>query len=252
MLGKTIRGVRMRVPVVAAVAAVSLVLAPAAIADTTTPSTLSVDGSGSVMVTPDVASLSLTVIRSAPTSRAALSAANGRTDAIVGAVRAAGVPAAGIQTDSIDVSRGTVRVGPRKHQHRVRRYVATESLSITTTSALVGHVVDVAVAAGATSINGPNFSFSDPSAGTVAATNAALADARRRADAAAATLGYTVTGVVSVNLDPQSGILTPGNGASGAPAPVASKPAAPTPTTIHPGAQEVDATVAVVYTIAPA
>jgi hypothetical protein len=234
---------------VAAVAAVSLILAPAALADATTPSTLSVDGSGSVMVTPDVASLSLIVIRSAPASRAALGAANARVDAIVAAVKAAGVPASGIQTDSIDVSPGTVRVGPRRHQHRVRRYVATESLSITTTSALVGHVVDVAVAAGATSINGPSFSFSDPSAGTVAATNAALADARRRADAAAATLGYTVTGVQSVNLDPQSGIATPSSGATSAPAGPSTK--APVPTTVHPGTQEVDASVAAVYTIAP-
>ena len=153
-----------------------------------------------------------------------------------------------IQTDSIDVSRGTVRVGPRKHRHSVRRYVATESLAITTTAAIVGHVIDVAVATGADSINGPSFSFSDPTAGTLAATNAALADARRRANAAAATLGYTVTGVQSVNLDPQPAIVAPVNGSSGTPA--ASAP--PTPTTIHPGTQQVDATVVVVYTIAPA
>ena len=237
----------MPVRIAAAVVALSLIFAPAALADATTPSTLSVNGSGSVMVTPDVASLSLSVARSAVTSSAALSAANTRVDAIVGAVRATGVPAAGIQTDSIDVSRGTVRVGPRGHQHRVQRFTATESLSITTTTANVGRVVDVAVRAGADSVNGPSFSFSDPSAGMVAATNAALADARRRANAAAATLGYTVTGVQSVNLDPQSPVLVPGTGATGS-APVA-KP--PTPTTIHPGTQQVDATVAVVYTIAP-
>jgi uncharacterized protein len=239
----------MRVLIAAAVAAVSLILAPAALADATTPSTLSVEGSGSVMVVPDVASLSVSVARSAASSRAALSAANRRTDAIVGAVRAAGVPASGIQTNSVNVSRGTVRVGPRGRQHRVTRFSATESLSITTTTAIVGPVIDAAVHAGADSVDGPDFSFSDPSAGEVAATNAALADARRRADAAAATLGYTVTGVQSVDLDPQSGVTLPGSAASGS-APVAAKPT--TPTTIHPGAQEVDATVDVVYTIAPA
>ena len=238
----------MRVLIAVAATAVSLTLAPAALADTTAPPTLSVDGSGSVMVTPDVASLSASVTRSAVTSSAALSAANRRVDAIVGAVRAAGVPAVGIQTNSIDVSRGTVRVGPRNHQHRVRRYTATESLSITTTASIVGRVIDAAVHAGTDSINGPDFSFSDPSAGVVAATNAALADARRRADAAAATLGYTVTGVQSVNLDPQSSVAAPVTSPSGS-APV--PPKSPIPTNVHPGAQEVEATVAVVYTIAP-
>jgi uncharacterized protein len=248
VLGKSIEGVSMPVRIAAVAAAMLLILAPAALADASTPSTLSVDGSGSVMVTPDVASLSVSVTRSATKSSVALSAANRRVGAIVAAIRALGVPAAGIQTESIDVSRGTVRVGPRGHQHRVRRYVANESLSITSATSIVGRVIDAAVGAGTDSISGPDFTFSDPSAGEVAATNAALADARRRANAAAATLGYTVTGVQSVDLDPQSGIVLPGSASGSASA----SPKPTTPTNIHPGAQEVDASVAVVYTIAPA
>jgi uncharacterized protein len=159
-----------------------------------------------------------------------------------------GVPKAGIQTNSIDVSRGTVRVGPRKHQHRVRRFTATESLSITSSTSIVGRVIDAATRAGADSINGPDFSFSDPSAGAVAATNAALADARRRANAAAASLSYRVTGVQSVDLNPQSSVVSPVSAGGAAPGTTST----PTPPTkIHPGAEEVDATVAIVYTIAP-
>jgi uncharacterized protein YggE len=231
---------------IAAVAAVlSLIFASAAVADATSPSTLSVEGSGSVMVRPDVASLSVSVARSATRSAVALSATNLRVGAIVAAVRAAGVPKAGIQTASIDVSRGTVRVGPHNHQHRVRRYTATESLSITSTTSIVGRVIDGATRAGADSISGPDFSFSDPSAGVAAATNAALADARRRGNAAAAWLGYRLTGVQSVDLNPQSTVASPVSAAPGA----TSTPT--TPTNIHPGAEEVDATVAIVYTIAP-
>ena len=232
---------------IAAVAAVlSLIFASTAVADATSPSTLSVDGSGSVMVTPDVASLTVSVARSATRSAVALSAANLRVRAIVAAIRAAGVPKAGIQTSSIDVSRGTIRVGPRKHQHRVRRYTATESLSITSTTSIVGHVIDSATHAGADSISGPDFSFSNPSAGAIAATNAALADARRRGNAAAASLGYRVTGVQSVDLNPQSSVVSPVSAGGAAPTPTST-----TPTNIHPGAEEVDATVAIVYTIAP-
>jgi uncharacterized protein YggE len=237
----------MPVRIAAAVVVISLVFASAAVADGATPSTLSVDGSGSVMVTPDVASLSVSVGRSAARSSAALSAANLRVGAIVAAVRAAGVPRVGIQTESIDVSGATVGVGPRKHRRHVKRYTATESLSITSTTSIVGQVIDAATRAGADSIDGPDFSFSDPSAGVVAATTAALADARRRADAAAATLGYVVTGVQSVDLDPQSTVVPPVSVRGAAPV---STSAPTTPTNIHPGAEEVDATVAVVYTIA--
>lgn len=238
----------MRAQIALVAVATSLLCAPTAFADATAPPSLSGNGSGSVTVTPDVASLTVGVTRSAPTSSAALSAANRRVDAIVSAVRAVGVPTSGIETNLVDVSRRTVRIGARKHRRSVRRFIATESLSITTTAALAGQVIDVTVRARADSVNGPSFSFSDPSAGMVAATNAALADARRRAAAAAASLGYAVTGVQSVNLDPQSEVLAPGS--ASAPAPVAARP--PTPTTVHPGAQEVDATVTVVFTIAPA
>jgi uncharacterized protein YggE len=238
----------MPVRIAAVVAVMSLIFASAAAADATTPSTLSVDGSGSVMVTPNVASLSVSVARSAARSSAALSAANRRVGAIVAAVRAAGVPKLGIQTDSIDVSGETIRVGPRKHQRRVRRYTATESLSITSPTSIVGRVIDASTHAGADSIDGPDFSFSDPSAGVVAATNAALADARRRANAAAAALGYRVTGVQSVDLNPQSTVVSPVSAGGAAPG-ATSTPT--TPTNIHPGTEEVDATVAIVYTIAP-
>jgi uncharacterized protein YggE len=236
------------VRIAAVVAVLSLIFASGAVADATSPSTLSVDGSGSVKVTPDLASLSVSVTRSATRSAVALSAANLRVGAIVAAIRETGVPKAGIQTDSIDVSRGTGRVGPRKHQHRVTRYTATESLSITSTTSIVGRVIDAATRTGADSINGPDFSFSDPSAGVVAATNAALADARRRGNAAAASLGYRVTGVQSVDLNPQPTVVAPGSAGGAAPG-ATSTPT--TPTKIHPGAEEVDATVAIVYTIAP-
>jgi uncharacterized protein YggE len=80
----------------------------------------------------------------------------------------------------------------------------------------------------------------------LAATRAAIADARRRADDAAAALGYQVTGVQSVQLDPQSQVVVPVAGAPSASA------GPSTPTTVHPGVQEVDAQVEIVYTIAPA
>ena len=238
------RRYRWAVATAASLVAVACASAPAASADGA-PGTLSVQGSGSVMVAPDVADVSVTVSRSAAGSRPALSAANRAADAVVGAIRATGVPANDIQTEDVNVSSYTVRVGATKR--RVRRWSANESLSIhVTTIKLVGPVIDGATRAGASTVDGPTFSFSDPSAGKLAATRAAIADARRRADDAAAALGYQVTGVQSVQLDPQSPVVVPVAGAPSASA------GPSTPTTIHPGTQEVDAQVEIVYTIAPA
>jgi uncharacterized protein YggE len=235
---------------IAATAALLLLgLAPGALADTTAaPGTLAVNGQGSVMVTPDQGTLSVSVTRSAPTAAPALSAANRRVNAIVAAARGLGVPAAQIQTDSVNTSCSRVKVGSPGHRRFVRRCSADESLEITASTASVGALIDAATRAGASSIDGPDFSFSDPSAGEIAAEHAAITDARNQANATAAQLGYTVTGVQSVQLNPQSGI-----GVSGSAASSSAKAAAPeTPTTVHPGAQEVSATVAVTFTIAPA
>jgi hypothetical protein len=234
---------------VVALAAGGLGVAPAAgglgaspAAADTTP-TISVNGQGTVFLAPDVADLTVTVSRSAAVSRQALSAANRTANAIVSALRAAGVPASGIQTEGVDVSARSVRTGKR----RVRRWTAVETLAVHVADVrLAGTVIDRATASGASSVSGPSFSFSDPSAGRIAATRAALADARRRADDAAAAIGYTVTGVQSVQLDPQSVPVF-----AGAPTSAGSSGAG-VPTTIHPGTQEVDAQVQVVFTIAPA
>lgn len=228
---------------VGAVIAVVLIPASAAGADTTA-STLSVEGAGSVFMTPDVADLSVSVTRSGVSSRAALSAANRGTGAVVRAIRAVGVPASEIQTDNVSVSSRTVRVGSDKH--RERRWTATESLAIHVTNIkIVGSVIDGATRAGSDTVDGPSFSFSDPSAGKLAATRKAIADARRRAGDATAAMGYQVTGVQSVQLDPQSQVVPVAGSAPSASATPG------TPTTVHPGTEEVDAQVQIVFTIAP-
>ena len=226
--------------------ALALVFAPAAAAD----ATLNVEGTGSVFVTPDVADLSVSVTRTAPTSSLALSRANRAIDAIIGAVGSIGIPTSGFQTQNVNVSFNDARVGPRHHKHSVRTWTANESLGIHITKiSLVGPAIDRSTSAGASSVDGPSFSFSDPSEGAVKATTAAINDARRRANAAAAALGYVVSGVQSVVLDPSGGVMPPAAGAPSVkrvPGPVSA------PTQVLPGAQEVDSTVDVVFLIAPA
>lgn len=231
-----------------AVAALALLggAGPALADSTTGASTLTVDGSGSAFVTPDVADLSVMVSRSAGSSRGALSLANRATGGLVLAIRHVGVPAGGVQTEDVNVSSRVLRAGPQRR--RERRWTATESLAIhITTISQTGPAIDAATRAGASTVDGPTFSFSDPSAGKLAATRAAIADARRRADDAAAAIGYQVTGVQSLVIDPQSPQLP--FAAASAPQRVSAGSSAPT--NVHPGRQEVDAQVQIVYTIAP-
>jgi uncharacterized protein YggE len=236
------KGVGMRIyrGVVASVAALVLMAPASAAADTTT-QTLRVVGAGTAFVSPDVADLTVSVSRSGLSSRRALSAANRATGALVRVIRSLGIPASDIQTQDVNVSPLVKRVG--SHKRRVWR--ASESLSVRVRHIrLVGVVVDRVTRTGASNVYGPTYSFSDPSVGKIQATRAAIADARRRADAAAATIGYKVTGVQSVQLDFENQGAAGGSGSS----PTSS---AGTPTAVHPGTQEVDVQVEIVYTIAP-
>ncbi|HWH10558.1 MAG TPA: SIMPL domain-containing protein [Solirubrobacteraceae bacterium] len=212
-----------------------------------TPATLSITGAGSVEIAPDVAELSIEVRSTAATATAARSKANVRTAAVLLAITKLGIDRGSIQTSGISLSRSQVAATRRHPAHKL--YAASNDLTVTTTTvSLVGPIVDAATQAGADSIDGPNFSFGDPSAGKAAATRAALADARSRADDAAAAIGYRVTGVQSVVIDPDSS-QTPLPLAAAAPATAGLK--APTPTPVEPGRQEVDATVDVVFVIVP-
>src|SRR4051794_13671281 len=227
--------------VLAALAATLLLAAPAAAQTTDTTPTIAVDGNGTATLVPDIADFQAGVQRRAPTSGAARRAANARIAAILKTVKARGVPDADIQTSGLSIER-------RRVHHRVR-YTATQTLTIRSRDVKhLGALLDAVANAGADALEAPEFGFADPSQGQQLAERAALADARKRADAAAAQTGLRITGVRSVDLDPQSGGLEPQFDDAGG----GSSAKAPRPTRIEPGTQDFSATVRVVYTAAPA
>jgi uncharacterized protein YggE len=221
------------------VVAAALVAPAAASAD----ATLSVVGQGTAFVTPDTADISASVRQTAPTANAARDDVARRTNALLAALDRLGVPRADITTSSVGVSRQF----NRKHRPKVT-FRAYSSLAIHLTDATkAGPVLDALTAAGATDVDGPNFGFSNPSAGQAEAEAAALADARSRADAAAAAVGMHVVGVQAIDLDPGQG-LSPLARDSAEVSTTASAPAAAdTPTPVQNGRQQVTASVAVVY-----
>jgi uncharacterized protein YggE len=210
----------------------------------TTP-TIAADGLGTATLTPDVADVSAGVDRVAPTSSGARNAANRRLAAVRKAIKAAGVADADIRTVGLTIQRE--RVGKK---HRVR-YRAQQAISIHVRNvATLGPLIDAVASAGADQIGDPEFGFADPSAGRTLATRAALADARRRADDAAAVAGLRITGVRTVDLDPQTEASYDDSSSSGSGG--SSDKAASAPTRVSPGTQDFNERVRVVYTAAPA
>jgi uncharacterized protein YggE len=229
----------------ATLAAALLLAAPAAAQTDTTP-TIAADGLGTATLVPDIADFSAGVLRRAPTSAAARRSANTRIAAIVKAVKARGVADADIQTTGLQIARE--RVGHRGH--RRIRYAAEQDLRIRVRNVkTLGAMLDAVANAGADSVAAPDFGFADPSQGRLLATRAALADARKRAEDAAAQTGLRITGVRTVDVDPQTEPVFNGDSAAGGES--GSAKSAPR-TQVEPGTQDFEARVRVIYTAAPA
>ena len=201
--------------------------------------TLTVRGEGRARATPDSATIFVSVRRRARTAAAARTQANDRTRAVIAALVGTGLDRAELQTSTI----GLRREAPRRGQAVRGRFVASASITVRTRRIdLVGALLAAATRAGADNVNGPNFTLADPSSAAVAATEAALTDARRRADAAANALGMRVSGVRSVGLDPAVAPSEPVAGST----PEADSDEGRSPP-VEPGQAEVRVTVVVVF-----
>lgn len=194
----------MRSALVAGLAFFALAAPAAAQTPTPTPTpeppTVAADGVGLATATPDVASFAVFVSEQGRSTTAARNATNRVARAITQAATGAGVAPADIRTVSVTINRSRVKPKRRK---AYTRYTARQYLTFTVRDVTkVGPLMDAAADAGADNIEGPEYGFVDPSAGRLLATRAAIADARRRADDAAAQTGLRITGVRSVVLAP--------------------------------------------------
>ena len=226
----------------AVLALATVAAAPAALAAPGTAAaaapTLTVRGEGRARATPDSATIFVSVRRRARTAAAARTQANDRTRAVIAALVGTGLDRAELQTSTI----GLRREAPRRGQTGRGRFVASASITVRTRRIdLVSALLAAATRAGADNVNGPNFTLADPSSAAVAATEAALTDARRRADAAANALGMRVSGVRSVGLDPAVAPTEPVAGTPEADSDEGRRPP------VEPGQADVRVTVVVVF-----
>jgi uncharacterized protein len=241
----------MRHSLVAAACAAALFAVPAvagAQTQTDTTPTVAADGIGTATLTPDIADFAVLIRERGSTSAAARSAANKVAGAVLGLATAAGVAADDQRTIGISINRERVR---RKHKPTLTRYSARQYLQFRVRDIKkLGPLLDAVADAGPENVEGPEFGFADPSAGRLLATRAALADARRRADDAAAATGLRITGVRSVVLAPDSDEDNCCEDSSSGGSQKAAAPLSGGSTTISPGSQQFSERVRVVYTAA--
>jgi uncharacterized protein len=221
--------------------AAAFAAATAAPGDAITPAqrTLVFTGSGDVELQPDTAVVNVSVHGSGDSSDAAQAVASGKMTAVLQALRSL----AAVKLSDADLVTQGVSTGPDwEHENR---FVSDQSLAVTIHDpAQSGTVIAAATAAGADSVDGPSFSLDQQSAGYRDALRAALADARSKADAAAAAMGVTILGTTTISEN--SG----GGGPIMYAADAAGKAASPAPP-VQIGPVDVSAQVTVTFVYSP-
>lgn len=164
---------------------------------TSAPGTIVVSGTGRVAVDPDVAELRLGVSIARPTVDAARAAAADAMAAILAAVTDAGVARRDVRTTLLAVQpRYDYRDGVAP---TLTGYDLANVVEVTVRDlSILGGVVDGALTAGATSLDGLAFRVSDPREAERAARTAAVAEARARAEVLAEAAGVTIAGVAGI------------------------------------------------------
>ncbi len=236
----------MRSWLIALAAATMLAVPHATRADDSPPvPQLSANGSGEVMVTPDIAVITIGVTSRAKDASAALSANSADLAKAIDTIKAAGVADKDIATSgfSIDPVYEQADNRPSDRPPAIVGYTVENSVRVTVRDiAKSGALLDAVVAAGANRVNGIAFDISDRKTAENDAIRAAIAEARARATLMADAADLRLVRILSLNA-----------GSSGGPRPLMdfamAKAAAPTP--VMPGQQSVSANAQIVWEVAP-
>lgn len=164
---------------------------------TLTAGTIIVSGTGRVAVEPDVADLRLGVAIARPTVAEARSAAATAMTSILAAIEAAGVARRDTRTTLLSVQpRYDYRDGQAPS---LVGYDLANVVEVTVRDlAALGGVIDGALGAGSTSLDGLTFRVEDPSAAEKTARTAAVEQAQSRAEVLAAAADVRLAGVSDI------------------------------------------------------
>jgi len=228
--------------------ALAVVLGPAmapraarAVDGVTPDRTISVAGTGTVTLVPDVADLRVGVVVQRAKVKDAREAAAIAMQGVVRALRAAGVAERDIRTTTLSLQPtydySTNGAPPKITGYELRNGVVATVRDLDKLT----DAVDGALTSGGTTLDGITFRVDDPTGAEAQARTQAMKEARARADALASAAGVTIVGVSTIS---ETSAPTPW------PVPYAGEARADAASTpILPGTSDVSVTVNVVYLI---
>jgi uncharacterized protein YggE len=221
--------------------------APQAVPPQEAPPFIEVTGNGSATISPDVAYASFAVETRADAAADAASRNATTMDAVVRALRGAGIQGLKVETYGYDLQPQYVYPN-QQNNNRTRvidGYTALNNVRVTVPAPdAVGRVIDTAIGAGANRVSSLSFEASDTQAARQEALREAVRSARAQASAIAEALGRALGPAVEVH-----------GGAADVPRPMTGAvmmraEAAPTP--IEAADQRVTASVTIRFALGPA
>jgi uncharacterized protein YggE len=160
-----------------------------------------VTGEGSVTVPPDYAQIRAGVTTRGKSAKEALDANSKLMTAVTAVLQNAGVEQKDIQTSRFSIE----PVYTQQQSNSVRTLAGFEAVNQAVVTvrqiAKLGDILDKLVSAGATDIGGIEFLHADPAKALDQARQAAVADARHRAELYAQTSGLSLGGVLWITED---------------------------------------------------
>lgn len=182
-----------------ALAAGLLLLVPQAAEAAAEPPVLMVDGSGRAEVAPDRATVSIGVVSQAKDAKAVQEENVKKATAVTRALVAGGIPEANIQTRGY-YFQPLYEHPSAGHENEITGYQAENTVTVLVENiADVSRVIDLALKNGANSISSLNFGTKNTEKVRKTALNAAVNDARKKADDLAAALGKRIVGLKAVS-----------------------------------------------------
>ncbi|WP_428820905.1 SIMPL domain-containing protein [Microbulbifer sp. MCCC 1A16149] len=169
---------------------------------------ISISAQGEASQAPDIANLSAGVVTEADDSNAAMQANAKQMEALMQAIKKAGIEDKDIQTSGISLN-------PRydyqpNSERKIIAYQARNTVSITVHKLdELSAVIDAMAAAGANQIHGPSFSIGEPEPLLAKARDKALKQAQARAESYAESLGTKVRRIVSISEGSHGGMPRP-------------------------------------------
>jgi len=161
--------------------------------------TISVSGTGRVVITPDVADLRLGVAVTKATVKEARTLAADQMTRVIAALKKLGIADKDIQTSGLSLQ-PNYTYPPNGGTPRLTGYTMSNGVSVTIRDLdKLGDAIDDGLAAGATTLDGVSFRVENSARAETQAREQAVAAAKAKAQTLAGAAGVSITGVASIS-----------------------------------------------------